>query len=117
MIGLSIILVISFFTNNIIIFYFLFEVSLIPTLVIITGWGYQPERMQAGVYLMLYTLTASLPLLVGLFYVYGKVGNLYMLWFVAGGIGGGFISLRGLLLGVAIILAFFVKIPMFLTHL
>ena len=36
------------------------------TLMLILGWGYQPERMQAGLYLMMYTLSASLPLLGGI---------------------------------------------------
>ena len=35
-----------------------------PTLFLILGWGYQPERVQAGIYLLFYTLLASLPLLV-----------------------------------------------------
>jgi len=45
-------------------FYFFFEASLIPTLIIIMGWGYQPERIQAGLYFLFYTLAASLPLLL-----------------------------------------------------
>ena len=57
------VLIFSFFTSNIILFYILFEASLLPTLILILGWGYQPERLQAGVYLMIYTVTASLPLL------------------------------------------------------
>jgi len=28
-------------------------------LFLILGWGYQPERVQAGIYLLLYTLLAS----------------------------------------------------------
>jgi NADH-ubiquinone oxidoreductase chain 4 len=47
-------------------FYFMFEASLIPTLLIIIGWGYQPERLQAGVYFLFYTLTVSLPLLLAI---------------------------------------------------
>jgi NADH-ubiquinone oxidoreductase chain 4 len=49
---------------------------LIPTLFLILGWGYQPERVQAGIYLLFYTLLAPLPLLVGILYVYGSVGSL-----------------------------------------
>ena len=60
---LCMVLVYSFFTRNIILFYILFEASLLPTLILILGWGYQPERLQAGVYLIIYTVTASLPLL------------------------------------------------------
>jgi NADH-ubiquinone oxidoreductase chain 4 len=49
-------------------FYLFFESSLIPTVFLILGWGYQPERLQAGIYLLFYTLLASLPILVGIFY-------------------------------------------------
>jgi NADH-ubiquinone oxidoreductase chain 4 len=51
-------------------FYLFFESRLIPTVFIILGWGYQPERLQAGIYLLFYTLLASLPMLVGIFYVF-----------------------------------------------
>ena len=56
----------------------MFEVSLIPTLILIIGWGYQPERLQAGIYLIMYTITASLPLLIRLIYIYKISGSLYI---------------------------------------
>lgn len=65
---LILILVLTFLAGDYLGFYFLFEVSLIPTLIIIIGWGYQPERLQAGVYFIFYTLAASLPLLLSLNY-------------------------------------------------
>jgi NADH-ubiquinone oxidoreductase chain 4 len=109
------ILLVSFITRNYLIFYFFFEASLIPTLLIITGWGFQPERLQAGIYFILYTLTASLPLLVGLFYIYRSVGSLIIyldenFYFSGGWIGGFILALR-------LIIAFLVKIPLFLFHL
>jgi NADH-ubiquinone oxidoreductase chain 4 len=39
------------------------------------GWGYQPERLQAGLYMMLYTLFGSIPLLFGLIYMYSTTGT------------------------------------------
>jgi len=57
-------------------FYISFEASLIPTLLLILGWGYQPERLQAGIYLIIYTVTASLPLLAGLILLYFTNGHL-----------------------------------------
>lgn len=60
----------SFFRLNSLVFYLFFELSLIPILLIIIGWGYQPERLQAGLYMMLYTLFGSIPLLFGLIYMY-----------------------------------------------
>ncbi len=67
---LLILLYITFSAINIFIFYIFFERSLIPTLFLILGWGYQPERLQAGIYLLFYTLLASLPLLIGIFYLF-----------------------------------------------
>jgi len=54
----------AFSISNVIIFYVCFEASLIPILLLIVGWGYQPERLQAGSFIILYTVGASLPLLV-----------------------------------------------------
>nr|YP_009250462.1 NADH dehydrogenase subunit 4 [Coptotermes gestroi]AMX22661.1 NADH dehydrogenase subunit 4 [Coptotermes gestroi] len=90
-------------------FYIFFESSLIPTLFLILGWGYQPERIQAGVYLLFYTLLASLPLLVGILYVYSSLGSLCF-FLLRGGVVGG-------LFYVCMVLAFLVKMPMFLVHL
>lgn len=67
---LTLVLVLTFLVNNYFSFYFFFESSLIPTLLIIMGWGYQPERLQAGVYFLFYTLVASLPLLLMIAYYY-----------------------------------------------
>nr|YP_009466098.1 NADH dehydrogenase subunit 4 [Pentatomidae sp. GM-2014]AIW65013.1 NADH dehydrogenase subunit 4 [Pentatomidae sp. GM-2014] len=63
-------LVLTFSSLNFLLFYIFFECSLIPTLFLIFGWGYQPERISAGYYLLFYTLFASLPLLLGIFYVF-----------------------------------------------
>jgi NADH-ubiquinone oxidoreductase chain 4 len=61
---LLIILILCFSTKSIISFYIWFEASLIPTIFIIMIWGYQPERIQARIYLIIYTVVASLPILV-----------------------------------------------------
>lgn len=70
-------LLITFVVKNLFLFYLYFEASLIPTLFLILGWGYQPERLQAGVYLLFYTIFASLPLLTGLFVLFYDYGRLY----------------------------------------
>jgi NADH-ubiquinone oxidoreductase chain 4 len=74
---LSVCLVVGFFINNILIFYIFFEGSLIPTAMLILGWGVQPERLQAGIYLVLYTVSSSLPLLIRVVTVYLKRGSLF----------------------------------------
>nr|YP_010490482.1 NADH dehydrogenase subunit 4 [Neoverruca intermedia]UWM12968.1 NADH dehydrogenase subunit 4 [Neoverruca intermedia] len=108
-----ILLYLTFSSLDLISFYVFFEGSLIPIYMLIMGWGYQPERLQAGIYLLLYTIFASLPLLVSLFYLGKSVGgfsfillkdsflflNWVNLWF--------FFS----------IFAFLVKLPVFYFHL
>lgn len=84
---LGLILIVAFRTSSILSFYIFFEASLIPTFLLVLGWGYQPERLQAGLYLLLYTITASLPLLVsvGVIRNYSKTLIFYIpLWRVGG---------------------------------
>ena len=57
-------------------FVYIFENRLIPNLFLILGWGYQPELVPAVFYLLFYTLLASLPLLVGILFVYNSLGSL-----------------------------------------
>nr|UVV34754.1 NADH dehydrogenase subunit 4 [Chalcophora japonica]WCO87674.1 NADH dehydrogenase subunit 4 [Chalcophora japonica] len=102
-------LVCCFGAMNLFMFYLFFEVSLIPTLILILGWGYQPERIQAGVYLLFYTLLASLPMLISVFLLYKSLGS--MDFFYMKGSGGEF------LLFLCVNMVFFVKIPMFFVHL
>ena len=65
-------LVFSFSSTNIIIFYFFFEWSLIPIFIIIIAWGYQIERIKARLYILFYTLFASLPLLLTIIIIVQK---------------------------------------------
>lgn len=111
---LNFILILAFMTRNLILFYIIFEASLIPTLFIILGWGYQPERLQAGIYLILYTITASLPFLFFLLYIQNINSHLtfYLPYW-------NFIPFNYLssFCWLLIIFAFLVKTPIFLTHL
>ena len=66
---LKFILVMRFMRKSLFTFYVFFELSLVPTLIIILGWGAQPERIRAGSYLMIYTLVGSLPLLGCILYM------------------------------------------------
>nr|QEO33538.1 NADH dehydrogenase subunit 4 [Conanalus pieli] len=100
----------TFSSMSLMFFYIFFESTLIPTLFLILGWGYQPERLQAGVYLLFYTLLASLPLLVGLLGVYDYYGTLYVSFLYK-------VNFTSSLFYLCMILAFLVKMPMFMTHL
>nr|YP_004841910.1 NADH dehydrogenase subunit 4 [Argynnis hyperbius]ADZ53473.1 NADH dehydrogenase subunit 4 [Argynnis hyperbius] len=107
---LMIMLYLTFSMMNLFLFYFFFESSLIPTLMLIIGWGYQPERIQAGMYLLFYTLFASLPLLMGIFFLYKEMN--YMMMYMLK-----FYDYNLLLLYLCLILAFLVKMPMYFVHL
>nr|QHN56425.1 NADH dehydrogenase subunit 4 [Dohrniphora cornuta] len=102
-------LLLSFSTTNLFLYYVFFESSLIPTFLLIMGWGYQPERLQASIYLLFYTLMASLPLLVSIFYLNNKIYNLNFFMFIN--------SYDYFFLYLGLILAFLVKMPMYLVHL
>lgn len=107
---LLLLLVLTFRSIRLFIFYLFFESRLIPTLFLILGWGYQPERLQAGIYLLFYTLLVSLPMLIGIFYLINKIGtlNFYLI--------NNFMFNYDLLY-FCIMCAFLVKIPIFLFHL
>nr|YP_010437830.1 NADH dehydrogenase subunit 4 [Euphaea ochracea]UTB53962.1 NADH dehydrogenase subunit 4 [Euphaea ochracea] len=105
-------LLLTFSSCSLFMFYLFFEASLIPTFFLVLGWGYQPERMQAGIYLLFYTLFASLPLLLSIFNVYISVFTLNVFMF--------FSSVYfdfGFYMYLFLVLAFLVKMPMFIFHL
>nr|QWB85711.1 NADH dehydrogenase subunit 4 [Chlorophorus diadema diadema] len=109
MIFLLISLYITFSSLNFFIFYLFFEISLVPTLVLIIGWGYQPERIEAGVYLLFYTLLVSLPMMISVFYYYSSFFTLDFSLMTS--------SLNHWFVYFSMIMAFLVKLPMFFTHL
>nr|BBM34769.1 NADH dehydrogenase subunit 4 [Melanostigma atlanticum] len=77
--SLQVFLIMAFGATEIIMFYIMFEATLIPTLIIITRWGNQTERLSAGVYFLFYTLAGSLPLLVALLLLQNSAGTLSLL--------------------------------------
>nr|WNH18795.1 NADH dehydrogenase subunit 4 [Cryptacanthodes maculatus] len=77
--SLQIFLIMAFGATEIIMFYIMFEATLIPTLIIITRWGNQTERLSAGIYFLFYTLAGSLPLLVALLLLQNSAGTLSLL--------------------------------------
>lgn len=108
---LALILLFAFSTSHLFLFYILFEASLIPILLIIMKWGYQPERLQAGIYIILYTITARLPLLMGITY-HATLLHSYRLFIVL------YPSLvPSYTIWLIINVAFIVKLPLFLFHL
>nr|YP_009106912.1 NADH dehydrogenase subunit 4 [Callosciurus erythraeus]AIT96647.1 NADH dehydrogenase subunit 4 [Callosciurus erythraeus] len=116
LISLQSFLIMTFSAMELIMFYVLFEATLIPTLIIITRWGNQSERLNAGLYFLFYTLAGSLPLLIALIYIQKTMGslnfmismyqnfNLLSTW-------------TNDILWLACIMAFMVKMPLYGLHL
>nr|YP_010242262.1 NADH dehydrogenase subunit 4 [Squalus blainville]QTJ25395.1 NADH dehydrogenase subunit 4 [Squalus blainville] len=79
LISLQTFLIMAFSATELIMFYIMFEATLIPTLIIITRWGNQTERLNAGTYFLFYTLIGSLPLLIALLLMQNDLGSLSMI--------------------------------------
>nr|ABC47527.1 NADH dehydrogenase subunit 4 [Chiroderma trinitatum] len=113
---LQIFLIMTFTATELIMFYILFEATLLPTLIIITRWGNQAERLNAGLYFLFYTLVGSLPLLVALIHIQNQTGTLNFLltqyWTMALPS-----SWSTSLLWLACMMAFMVKMPLYGLHL
>nr|AIW80958.1 NADH dehydrogenase subunit 4 [Cheirogaleus lavasoensis] len=109
-------LIMTFTATEMILFYILFEATLIPTLVIITRWGNQTERLNAGLYFLFYTLIGSLPLLVALIYIQNSLGSLNMTTMTLCNQELSNSWSNGLL-WMACIMAFMVKMPLYGLHL
>nr|YP_009994717.1 NADH dehydrogenase subunit 4 [Zyginella minuta]QNP08955.1 NADH dehydrogenase subunit 4 [Zyginella minuta] len=101
-------LILVFCSTNMLLMYLFFEFSLIPLLIMIFGWGYQPERLISGLYLFFYTLFASLPLLLIIINFSISSGTLF--FDMDFGVSISFI------IHLFILLAFLVKFPMFMVH-
>nr|YP_010000920.1 NADH dehydrogenase subunit 4 [Origma solitaria]QOD96845.1 NADH dehydrogenase subunit 4 [Origma solitaria] len=109
-------IILAFSASELMLFYIAFEATLIPTLILITRWGNQPERLNAGIYLLFYTLASSLPLLIAILHLHNQIGTLYfpMLKLSHPTLTN---SWTDLACGLALLLAFMVKAPLYGLHL
>nr|YP_010977670.1 NADH dehydrogenase subunit 4 [Goniurosaurus bawanglingensis]WOA02156.1 NADH dehydrogenase subunit 4 [Goniurosaurus bawanglingensis] len=113
---LQLALIMTFSTMNLMLFYIMFEATLIPTLILITRWGSQTERLNAGTYFMLYTLIGSLPLLIVLLTMYSK--NYYMTTLMLPLVNLNLsLTWSNTMMWMACMLAFLVKMPLYGLHL
>nr|YP_009417624.1 NADH dehydrogenase subunit 4 [Durgades nigropicta]ARX63974.1 NADH dehydrogenase subunit 4 [Durgades nigropicta] len=93
---------------NYLLMYIFFEFSLVPLFIIILGWGYQPDRLISGLYLFFYTLFASLPLFLFLMYIYYVYGSMFFDYYYG--------TSFSFLIHLFTVLAFMVKLPLFMFH-
>nr|YP_002586838.1 NADH dehydrogenase subunit 4 [Procetichthys kreffti]BAH15216.1 NADH dehydrogenase subunit 4 [Procetichthys kreffti] len=116
MTSLQVFLIMAFAATELIMFYVMFEATLIPTLVIITRWGNQTERLNAGTYFLFYTLAGSLPLLIALLLLQNDTGTLSMLTLHYNKTPQ-LLSYADKLWWAGCLLAFLVKMPLYGIHL
>nr|YP_009123007.1 NADH dehydrogenase subunit 4 [Tridacna squamosa]AJK90891.1 NADH dehydrogenase subunit 4 [Tridacna squamosa] len=108
----GIIAVLIFICARLFPFFFMFEASLIPMFGMIVGWGYQPERSQAAISMMIYTSAGSLPMFLFISWVDKTLesDSIILLSLSMDGV-----SLTWFL-WLAGILAFLIKMPLFGLH-
>nr|YP_010757460.1 NADH dehydrogenase subunit 4 [Zahniserius cylindricus]WEU77803.1 NADH dehydrogenase subunit 4 [Zahniserius cylindricus] len=105
---LLIFLFIIFSSLNFLYMYISFEFVLVPLLILILGWGYQPERLLAGMYLFFYTMLVSLPFFILIMVVYMIFGSLFLdlLKF----------NNFSFIIHFVLMMVFMVKMPMYFVH-
>nr|YP_009175386.1 NADH dehydrogenase subunit 4 [Drabescoides nuchalis]ALF99738.1 NADH dehydrogenase subunit 4 [Drabescoides nuchalis] len=101
-------LLMIFGSLNFLYMYISFEFVLVPLVVLILGWGYQPERLMAGLYLFFYTLMVSLPLLILILYLYNYSGCMFFDYMKN--------NSTFFLYHFIMMFVFMVKLPMYLVH-
>jgi len=106
-------LIICFSSSNLLIFYIWFEASLVPTLLLIIIWGLQPERKKARFFIIIYTITASLPLLI----IILKILNINLHTIIPIPINYYMPHINPYIAWTILIIAFIVKLPLFSLHL
>ena len=94
------------------IFYVYFEFSILPIFVINMGWGSQTERVKAGLALIFYTISASIPFLLFVLYSIVNQKVFFRQYFMK-------INFHEVhwVMGLRSIIAFLVKLPVFMGHL
>nr|NP_878196.1 NADH dehydrogenase subunit 4 [Fejervarya limnocharis]AAO12116.1 NADH dehydrogenase subunit 4 [Fejervarya limnocharis] len=105
----------AFTVTDLMMFFVFFEASLVPTLVVITRWGAQERRLEAGLYITFYTMISAIPLLLWFSHSYTITGTVFpvLMPFVTSPL---HFANPGLF-WVFCNLAFLVKLPLYLLHL
>jgi len=102
-----------FMILDLLIFYILFEATLIPMFIMILIWGSRERKIRAATMLFLYTLFGSVFMLAGILYIYWVVGSTDYQIIVASA---QFTSFEQRLLWLSFFLSFATKVPMLPVH-
>jgi len=94
---------------NLLYFYITFEIRLIIIIVILLGWGYQFEKIQASYYILMYTIVFRIPFLLSIvvFITTWKLNRFYT----------GFIGSLSFIISVSVLIVFIRKLPLYFVHL
>nr|WBP64293.1 NADH dehydrogenase subunit 4 [Zhangixalus omeimontis] len=106
----------AFSASDLMLFFIFFEASLIPTMIIITRWGAQERRLEAGMYLAFYTMLGAVPLMIWLIKLYTTHDSLSPSFMQTMSIMQTNSNYPGLF-WVVYNMAFLVKLPMYCLHL
>nr|WKN81048.1 NADH dehydrogenase subunit 4 [Rhacophorus burmanus] len=106
----------AFSASDLMLFFIFFEASLIPTMIIITRWGAQERRLEAGMYLAFYTMLGAIPLMIWLIKLYTTHDSLSPSFMQTMSIMQTNSNYPGLF-WVVYNMAFLVKLPMYCLHL
>nr|YP_009237658.1 NADH dehydrogenase subunit 4 [Trachydiscus minutus]AML60669.1 NADH dehydrogenase subunit 4 [Trachydiscus minutus] len=98
---------------DLLVFYVLFESTLIPMFIMILIWGSRERKIRAATMLFLYTLFGSVFMLAGILYIYWVVGTTDYQIIVASA---AFSSFEQRILWLAFFLSFATKVPMLPVH-
>ena len=73
--GLEFLLLCVFSVLDLLVFYILFESTLIPMFLVIGVWGSRQRKVRASYFLFLYTVLGSVLMLIAILYIYIQVGS------------------------------------------
>nr|DBA43736.1 TPA_asm: ND4 [Bombus soroeensis] len=103
-------MLLNFMCMDLLMFYFMYESSLLLIFYMIMKWGYSEDRILAAFYLMFYTLVFSLPMLYFIFKILEMKGSMVFLM----------LEMMDLKMDkfnfLYLLMSFLVKIPMYLFH-
>nr|DBA43580.1 TPA_asm: ND4 [Bombus fervidus] len=107
---LMLLMLMNFLSMDLLIFYFMYEASLLLIFYMIMEWGYMEDRILASFYMMFYTLIFSLPMLYFIFKILDLEGSMCFFYLEM-------VDLKlDLFSFIYMLMSFLVKIPMYLFH-
>jgi len=100
--------------SHLVVFYILFELAALPILIIILGWGNQPEKVSASLYIFLYTVISSAPIISSfIFIILNSPGTSLLIFNLTQTVQR---NSCFILISVLTSLGIIVKLPIFLVH-